>query len=156
MPANSRDAKRQRFDLWVGKIPWKRTWQPIPVFLPGESPGQRTLEGYIQSTGSNKVGYDWNNIAHMHTYLGKRLYWPHPNCSPVKNDTALFTSYLFWSQIIKKPIKIYLLLSFLDLYKIEIYLSLTLFLFLVLCTDNRRFSSPGHLRFFHITTHIFW
>ena len=23
---------------WVGKIPWRRTWQPIPIFLPGESP----------------------------------------------------------------------------------------------------------------------
>ena len=25
------------FDPWVGKIPWRRTWQPTPVFLPGES-----------------------------------------------------------------------------------------------------------------------
>ena len=25
-------------DPWVGKIPWKRAWQHIPVFLPGESP----------------------------------------------------------------------------------------------------------------------
>ena len=29
-----------------GKIPWKRKWQPNPVFLPGESHGQRSLEGY--------------------------------------------------------------------------------------------------------------
>ena len=34
------------FDPWVGKIPWKRAWQPTPVFLPGESPGQRSLVGY--------------------------------------------------------------------------------------------------------------
>ena len=33
------------FDPWVGKIPWKRAWQPIPVFLPGESHGQRSLVG---------------------------------------------------------------------------------------------------------------
>ena len=32
-------------DLWVGKIPWRRKWQPTPVFLPGESPGQRSLLG---------------------------------------------------------------------------------------------------------------
>ena len=31
---------------WVGKIPWKRAWQPTPVSLPGESHGQRTLAGY--------------------------------------------------------------------------------------------------------------
>ena len=30
--------KRCRFDPWVGKIPWRRVWQLIPVFLPGESP----------------------------------------------------------------------------------------------------------------------
>ena len=29
--------------LWVGKFPWRRTWQPAPVFLPGESHGQRTV-----------------------------------------------------------------------------------------------------------------
>ena len=37
--------KRHRFDRWVGKIRWRRTWQPTPVFLPGESHGQRSL-GY--------------------------------------------------------------------------------------------------------------
>ena len=34
------------FDPWVRKIPWRRTWYPTPVFLPGESRGQRTLVGY--------------------------------------------------------------------------------------------------------------
>ena len=34
------------FDLWVGKILWRREWQPTPVFLPGESHGQRNLAGY--------------------------------------------------------------------------------------------------------------
>ena len=31
---------------WVGKIPWRRAWQPTPVFLPGESHGQRNPAGY--------------------------------------------------------------------------------------------------------------
>ena len=30
----------------LGRIPWRRAWQPTPVFLPGESHGQRSLEGY--------------------------------------------------------------------------------------------------------------
>ena len=34
------------FDTWVRKIPWRRKWQPTPVFLPGESHGQRSLVGY--------------------------------------------------------------------------------------------------------------
>ena len=38
--------KRCRFDHWVGKIPWRRKWQPTPVFLPEESHGQRSLAGY--------------------------------------------------------------------------------------------------------------
>ena len=37
---------RPGFDPWVGKIPWRRKWQPTPVFLPGESHGQRSLAGY--------------------------------------------------------------------------------------------------------------
>ena len=38
--------KRPRFDPWVGKIPWRRKWQPIPVFLLGKSHGRRSLAGY--------------------------------------------------------------------------------------------------------------
>ena len=38
--------KRPRFDPWVRKTPWRRKWQPPPVFLPGESHGQRSLVGY--------------------------------------------------------------------------------------------------------------
>ena len=37
---------RCRFDPWVRKIPWRRTWQLTPVFLPGESHGQKSLAGY--------------------------------------------------------------------------------------------------------------
>ena len=38
--------KRWGFSPWVGKIPWRRAWQPTPAFLPGESHGQRSLVGY--------------------------------------------------------------------------------------------------------------
>jgi len=41
-----RKRKRHRFDPWVGQIPWRRAWQPSPVFLPGESHGQRSLVDY--------------------------------------------------------------------------------------------------------------
>ena len=45
-PACSAGDMRHMFDPWGGKIPWRRAWQPTPVFLPGESHGQRSLEGY--------------------------------------------------------------------------------------------------------------
>ena len=39
--------RRHGFNPWVGKIPWRRgKWQATPVFLPGKSQGQRSLEGY--------------------------------------------------------------------------------------------------------------
>ena len=34
------------FDPWVRKIPWRREWQPTPVFLSGKFHGQRSLVGY--------------------------------------------------------------------------------------------------------------
>ena len=40
--------KRQGFDPWVGKIPWRKAWQPPPVVLPRESHGQRSLESQTQ------------------------------------------------------------------------------------------------------------
>ena len=44
--ANAGGVKKHGFDPWVRKNPWKRAWQPTPVFLPGESHGWRSLAGY--------------------------------------------------------------------------------------------------------------
>ena len=43
---NFLQCRRPGFDLWVRKISWRREWLPTPVFLPGKSHGQRSLEGY--------------------------------------------------------------------------------------------------------------
>ena len=43
LPAHAGDAG---LNPRVGKIPWRREWQYTPVFLPGESHGQRSLVGY--------------------------------------------------------------------------------------------------------------
>ena len=40
-----RRGKRLVFNPWVGKIPWRRKWQPTPAFLPGESHERRSLVG---------------------------------------------------------------------------------------------------------------
>ena len=68
-------SRRPGFDPWVGKIPWRRKWQPSPVFLPGESHGQRSLAGYSpwghkesdatwQLSSSSKYMY-----IHIHMYV---------------------------------------------------------------------------------------
>ena len=38
--------RRCGLDPWIGKIPWRRTWKPTPVFLPRESHGERSLVSY--------------------------------------------------------------------------------------------------------------
>ena len=54
-----RRCKRCGFYPWVRKIPRRRAWQPTPVFLPGESHGQRSLASMgSQSMGSQRVGHD--------------------------------------------------------------------------------------------------
>ena len=48
--------ERSEFDHWAGKIPWRRKWLPTPIFLPGESHGQRILTGSIH--GVMRVGHE--------------------------------------------------------------------------------------------------
>ena len=60
-----RRCKRCGFNPWIEKIPWRRAWQPTPVFLAGESHGQRSLAGYIHWL--QRVGYHWSDLACMHS-----------------------------------------------------------------------------------------
>ena len=46
MVKNLSAMQESQIDSWVGKIPWRREWQPILVFLPRESYGQRSRVGY--------------------------------------------------------------------------------------------------------------
>ena len=46
MVKNLPPMQEPEFNPWVRKIPWRKEWQPTPVFLPGESHGQRSLVGY--------------------------------------------------------------------------------------------------------------
>ena len=49
--------KRHRFKPWMRKIPWRKKWQPTPVFLPGEIPWTEEPGG-LQSMGSQRIGHD--------------------------------------------------------------------------------------------------
>ena len=57
LPASSRRCKRHGFDPWVGKMHWRRKWQPTPVFLSGKSRGQRSLAS-CSLWGPKSVEYD--------------------------------------------------------------------------------------------------
>ena len=52
----------------LGRFPWKRKWQPIPVFLPGESHGPRSLVGY-SPRGRKESDMTERLHFHFHTYL---------------------------------------------------------------------------------------
>ena len=68
--------RRPGFDPWVGKIPWRRAWQPTPVFLLGESswkeaPGKKHLVGY--SPSRHRVRHDWATKHSTHIFLLREL-----------------------------------------------------------------------------------
>ena len=73
-----RRLKRRGFNPWVGKIPWRRQWQPTPVFLPGEPHGQRSLVDY-SPWGLKKLDVTEVTLqAHTSIYLYFKKFWPHP------------------------------------------------------------------------------
>ena len=57
----------------VGKILWRRAWQPTPVFLPEESPWIEEA-GRLQSIGLQRVRLDWSDLARAHTPLRHMLF----------------------------------------------------------------------------------
>ena len=72
--------KRHGFNPWVGKIPWRRAWQPTPVFLPGESHGQRNLVGYSpqghkESDMTEATQHAFKMNHRKNTFIFQRL-WP--------------------------------------------------------------------------------
>ena len=54
----------------VGKVRWRRAWQPTPVFLPGESHGQRSLAGYSpRGHNESDVTEGLSRRTHTHTHV---------------------------------------------------------------------------------------
>ena len=54
--------RRCRFDPWVGKMPWREKWQHTPVFLPGESSGQRGLAATVHGVAPTRHEQEQPNI----------------------------------------------------------------------------------------------
>ena len=97
----SKRCKRCGFDPCVGKIPWRRAWQPAPVFLPGEPHGQRSHRVTVR--------HDWSDLARLHMVIiiTILILWmrkwrsersnnlpPHPRCD--KFGTSSFLFLFFW------------------------------------------------------------
>ena len=63
-------ARRPGLDPWVGKIVWRRAWQPTPVFLPGEPHRQRSLVGY------SPWGHKESDTTELTKHPGSVWCWP--------------------------------------------------------------------------------
>ena len=97
------ETHKMRSDLWVRKIPWRRKWQPIPLFLNGKFNGQGSLmcyspwdhrvrhdvwkipwaeePGSLQSMGLQRFGHDWATSLHFTSIIDLRhtLLIAHPS-----------------------------------------------------------------------------
>ena len=65
----SLQCRRPWFHPWVGKILWRRAWQPSPVLWPGESPWTEEPGG-LQSMGWQRVGYNWATKHSIAPFFG--------------------------------------------------------------------------------------
>ena len=74
--------RRHGFKPWVGKVPWRRKWQPTPVFLPGKFQGQRSI-GRLQSIRLQRIGhnlmtkhttYTYTKIFYLYIYTHIHIY----------------------------------------------------------------------------------
>ena len=86
---------RPGFDPWVGKIFWRRAWQPTPVFLPGESHGQRSLQDCSPWGRKELDTTEQLSTAHrlMMLSISSYAYWSF--------------SYLLWRNIYSNPLPIF-------------------------------------------------
>ena len=69
--------KRHRFDPWIRKIPQRRKWQHTPIFLPGESQGQRNLADYSPWGRKELDMTEWLGTAQHR--LHQNMNWPFPD-----------------------------------------------------------------------------
>ena len=84
-----RRRKRCEFYPWVRKIPWRRAWQPTPVFFPGKFHGQRSL---VSSVGLHRVRHVWSNLSGTHRLS--------PSMSPSWSPIIAPTSFNSLTQIV--------------------------------------------------------
>ena len=71
--------KRLRFNPCIGNIPWRREWQPTPVFLPGKSHGQRTWQATVPGVAKSQT-----QLSDKHFYFQSKQY-----SSGIKKDTQI-------------------------------------------------------------------
>ena len=101
---NSSLELRPGFNPWVGKIPWRRKWQPTPILLPGKSHGWRSLAGY-SLWGSQKS--DTTKQLHFHFLNSMYICLVHAQSCPTLCDLmdcsplGSFVCRILWARILE-------------------------------------------------------
>ena len=84
--------KRCGFSPWVWKILWRRKWQPTPIFLPGNSQGQRSLASY------SPWGHKELDTTERHTHTHTHTHTQHCTFCPLTADNWLSWNAVTWEQ----------------------------------------------------------
>ena len=86
LPANAGDVRD------VGLIPWRRAWKPTPVFLPGESHGQKSLAGHSPWGRKESDTTVATEHTHVHAWAGDHAHQQKPRfkCSPAHHGPVIF------------------------------------------------------------------
>ena len=100
--------RRPGFDLWVGKIPWRRAWQPSPVLLPGESHGQRSLAGYSPWGRKESDTSERLSTEHFVSKFGQAV-----------RVSSVFTSLIYLIKDVKRKLPIVIISNFGDMMEYE-------------------------------------
>ena len=95
--------RRRRFKSWVEKIPGRRAWQLTPVFLPGESHGQRSWRAAVREVSKSQT--QLSNLGRLHTAPDKYVEWLPPFssqrklfCLVLRLELLLSLSFFFFAQ----------------------------------------------------------
>ena len=87
------------FAPWVGKIPWRRAWQPTPVFLPGESHGQRAWQAIVHMVAKSQT---W--LKRLNTHACMQMNLEDIMLSEIRQDTERhILYYLTYTRNLKNP-----------------------------------------------------
>ena len=79
------------FDPWVGKIPWRRKWQPTPVLLPGNSHGRRSLVGY-----SPRGRKELDTTEQLHSLIPVKV---------IQNVKIIIVLRKYWDSLVAQMVK---------------------------------------------------
>ena len=80
----------------IGKVPWRRKWQPTPVFMPRESHGQRSLAGY--SPWGHKKSDTTERLILFYFYFVQITFVPHSSPTAGVQFNRFYCIVLLYSQ----------------------------------------------------------